>query len=210
MDGKETHTLEPVGVVVRGKRWRRGKGVFLKFRLQVEQVPGHCGALTPTPGARGGGDQGKGRARSPARLLEAPPVFWRPPPQFGKPWGGVCLLPARTAGQANPWGASPCVTHVAGQSAHSVLLRRQSLRGGSGAGSLSGEGDEVGGGLGCRRRCLAPGRALRISLGRLEGVRAASQLLEVPGLDRAGPGSLGVSAPGLAAALCERWRSSGD
>jgi hypothetical protein len=81
-----------------------------------------------------------------------------------------------------------------GQSARTVLLRRQSWRGGSGAVALRGEGgwsrqrSEP-----CGRRCLAPGaRPDPFSLARLEGARTAS----VPGVHPAGHRFPGVRPPG--------------
>uniref|UniRef100_A0A8C0ZY73 Uncharacterized protein n=1 Tax=Castor canadensis TaxID=51338 RepID=A0A8C0ZY73_CASCN len=81
-----------------------------------------------------------------------------------------------------------------GQWARTVLLRRQSWRGGSGAVALRGEGgwsrqrSEP-----CGRRCLAPGaRPDPFSLARLEGARTAS----VPGVHPAGHRFPGVRPPG--------------
>lgn len=75
-----------------------------------------------------------------AERLRSRPFTSPPPPLFGRPGGGVCLLLARTADLTNPWGAAPYVTHAESQSELTVLLRRQSLRGGSGAVAGLGEG----------------------------------------------------------------------
>lgn len=172
MDGKEIHTLEPKAGSGGGKEVEGGEGEGSVSKFQVSgrqkaagsQRPGSCRASAGSPLRRGT------RGWRPAQVV---PPFISTPPLFGKPGGGVCLLPARTAVLANQWEASRCVTHPEGQSAFTVLLRRQSLRGGSGAVALSGEGGRsrqrprL-----CSRRCLAHGaRPDPFSLGRLEGAR---------------------------------------
>ena len=87
----------------------------------------------------------------PRRVLKTLLLHLAAPSSLWEAGGGVCLLRACTASLANPWGEAPYVTHPEGQSALTVLLRRQSLRGGSGAVAGPSEG-----GRSCRRSRLQP------------------------------------------------------
>ena len=163
-----------------------GKGVSINFRPQA------CSLSRRRLGSRVGeipaGDPlrtSSGQPRDPAERLTPRSSTSRPPPLFGKPRGGVCLLLARTAGLANPWGEAPYVIHPEDQSALTVLLRRQSSRGGSGAVAGPGEG-----GRSRQRSRLQPPALLGArarpdpsSLGRLRGARAVG----VPGPRTPGP-----------------------
>lgn len=123
----------------------RGMGVSINFRPQA------CSPRRPRLGSGGSGRRGAApaklrRAAEPRAERRRPrPLSARPPPLLGRPGGGVCLLRARTAGLANPGAAAPYVTRAESQSGLTVLLRRQSSRGGSGAVAGLGEGDEAAG-----------------------------------------------------------------
>lgn len=163
-----------------------GKGVSINFRPQACSLPRR--RLGSRVGDIPAGDPlrtSSGQPRDPAQCLTPRCYASRPPPLFGKPRGGVCLLLARTAGLANPWEEVPYDIHPEGQSALTVLLRRQSSRGGSGAVAWPGEG-----GRSCQRSRLQPPPLLGTrarpdpsSLGRLRGARAVG----VPGPRTPGP-----------------------
>lgn len=163
-----------------------GKGVSINFRPQACSLPRR--RLGSRVGEIPEGDPlrtSSGQPRDPAQCLTPRCYTSRPPPLFGKPRGGVCLLLARTAGLANPWEEVPYDIHPEGQSALTVLLRRQSSRGGSGAVAWPGEG-----GRSCQRSRLQPPPLLGTrarpdpsSLGRLRGARAVG----VPGPRTPGP-----------------------
>jgi hypothetical protein len=100
-----------------------------------------------------GGQKTRAGSRKPAAHLRLWP--------WGRAWGRVLFTPYTHCGPANPWRASARVMPAEGQSALTVLLRRQSERGGSGAAAaVSLRADGVGRAGLCGRRCLARGARL--------------------------------------------------
>lgn len=118
------------------------------------------------------------------------------------------FTPYTHRGPAYRWGASARVTPPEGQSARTVLLRRQSERGGSGAAAVSLRADRVGRAGLCGRRCLARGARLdpsctagfrRARRPRLRGRELAPTR---PGSALRNGGSRRSVSPGVGRGLC--------
>lgn len=118
------------------------------------------------------------------------------------------FTPYTHRGPANPWRASARVTPPKGQSAFTVLLRRQSERGGSGAAAVSLRADGVGRAGLCGRRCLARGVRLDPSCtagfrrARRPRLRGRELAPTGPGLGPRSGGSRRSVSPGVGRGLC--------
>lgn len=123
------------------------------------------------------------------RKLEVLHLHLAAPSSLWEAWRRGLFTPCTHRRPGQSVGAAPYVTHPADQPALTVLIRRQSSRGGSGAVDGPGRAGEAACDLVCRRRRRSA-REARIdpfSLGRLEGARTvASRGLELQDLDRAG------------------------
>lgn len=191
----------------------RAKGVSINFRPQACSPPKRLlesveqRLLQETDGNRRCAERGWGRRLEVLHLrLAAPSSLW-------EAWRRGLFTPCTHRRPGQSVGAAPYVTHLADQPALTVLIRRQSSRGGSGAVDGPVRAGEAACELVCcrRRRCSARGaRTDPFSSGRLEGARTvASRGLELQDLDwagrvspipapsvsRSGPGRRQVQAP---------------
>lgn len=155
-------------------RGRRGKGELSHSGLWPRGRPRRWQGTGGGQGCRAAprGERGRGGQRAGASSGEPATHLGTSPRRRAR--GRVLFTPYTHRGPANPRRASPLVRTPDDQSARTVLLRRQSERGGSGAAAVSLRADGVGRAGLCGRRCLARGARLDPSCHRRLQTRAGA------------------------------------